>query len=463
MNRRPRRVARVRALMAVGFLASCGTTSSGPTKAELARSGGAATVFTDGADSFALGIDSLGREERRAFAVGNSLFNENWVTAPASTTARDGLGALFNAQSCSSCHAFDGRAAPPAHADDPVRGLLIRLSIPGADGTSSPDPIYGDQLQDRAIAGVQPEGRIVIDSTDRSGTLADGTPYVLQAPTYRIEGLAYGPLAANVQMSPRIAPAVFGLGLLETVAETDILTRADPDDRNGDGISGRPNSVLNENGKRVLGRFGWKANVATLNQQNANAFHGDIGVTSSVRGADNCTTAETSCRDAISGGEPEVTDDQLQRVTFYTRTLAVPARRNVGRSDTAKGAGLFNTIGCASCHSPEMQTGPSEVVALAGQTIRPYTDLLLHDMGPDLADGRPDGLATGSEWRTPPLWGLGLIDTVNGHTRLLHDGRARDVTEAIVWHGGEAAASQARFTNLTAAQRQDLLAFLESL
>ena len=242
-----------------------------------------------------------------------------------------------------------------------------------------------------------------------------------------------------------------------------MLALADPDDADDDGISGRVNHVLDPSGTLVIGRFGWKANVATVEQQTAGAFHGDIGITSRLHSEQDCTASEPECRAAIDGGQPELDDAKLQRVTFYTRTLAVPARRDVGDPETEAGARLFDDLGCSSCHRPELQTGDAEIAATSNQTIRPYTDLLLHDMGEGLADGRPDGEATSSEWRTAPLWGIGLIDDVNGHTRLLHDGRARDVEEAILWHGGEAAAAQARFVQLDASARAQLLAFLDSL
>jgi CxxC motif-containing protein (DUF1111 family) len=264
-------------------------------------------------------------------------------------------------------------------------------------------------------------------------------------------------------ISPRIAPAVFGVGLLEAVPEEVIVAAADPDDVDGDGVSGRPNRIVDSDGDISLGRFGWKANVASVEQQTAGAFLGDVGITSSIHPTQDCTAAEVACRDAISGGEPELDDHKLGRVVFYTRTLAVPARRDVTVPDVVAGEAVFSSIGCASCHTPELQTGDTDIVALRGQTIRPYTDLLLHDLGPGLADGRPDGLATGTEWRTPPLWGIGLVETVNGHTRFLHDGRARNLTEAVLWHGGEADGAQQRFRSLSASERAALIAFLESL
>ena len=430
-----------------------------------ALSGGAgATVFDATADAFARAVPGLSRADRRAFAVGNSFFNRNWVTAPASATGRDGLGPTFNAQSCSSCHFKDGRAQPPTRTRVPELGLLMRLSVAQPDGDPQPVRLYGGQLQDRAILGVPAEGRIRITHAVRRGRYADGTPYELLAPSYAIVDRAFGPLPEGVQMSPRVAPGVFGVGLLEAVAQRTILARADPADADGDGISGRANRVLDaRTGGRALGRFGWKANVPTVEQQNAGAFNGDIGITSPIFPKENCSAGQRACKAAPGGGAPEVDEHKLARVTLYTRTLAVPARRDVDAPGPSDGERTFAKIGCSSCHLPQLRTGASDVAALANEDIRPYTDLLLHDMGPGLADGRPDGLATGSEWRTAPLWGIGLVQTVNRHTRFLHDGRARNLAEAILWHGGEASPAAARFRKLPRGERENLLAFLRSL
>ena len=386
------------------------------------------------------------------------------MTAPASTEGRDGLGPLFNAQSCSSCHEFDGRGAPPMSADDPERGLLLRFSVVGPDGSAAPDPVYGGQLQDRAINGVPVEGRIVIERTEVDGTYADGTPYTLLAPTYTVEDLGYGPLAEDIAVSPRIAPAVFGVGLLEAVPDDALLELADPDDADGDGISGRVNRVLDPSGDLVIGRFGWKANVATVEQQNAGAFHGDIGITSRLHPEQDCTATQAECGAAIDGGQPELDDAKLERVTFYTRTLAVPARRDVGDPDTDAGARRVrrarllvvppapdaHRAGPRSRRRRIRRSGPTPTCCCTTWVrVSPTT-------GPTerrrAASGGP-----------PPLWGIGLIDDVNDHTRLLHDGRARNAEEAILWHGGEAAAAQSRFVQLDAAAREQLLKFLDSL
>ena len=429
--------------------------------------GGDTTVVSTNRNSFALPARNISRLERRVFEIGDSFFTQNWVTAPASTEARDGLGPTFNAQSCSSCHTLDGRAQPPQNADDPERGLLFRLSTPGVDpDTGGPvaDPVYGGQLQDRAVLSVPAEGRFLIEYKEVPGAYADGTPYTLLRPTYSFADLAFGPLRPEVMFSPRIAPAVFGMGLLEAIPDADILAAADPDDADGDGISGRANLVWDvRDNDTALGRFGWKANVPTVEQQIAGAFHGDIGITSPLFAAENCPAGQADCRAAPNGGAPEIPDERLAKVVFYNQTLAVPAMRDVDDPQVAKGAELFVQAGCTACHTPTHTTGDHAVPALAGQVIFPYTDLLLHDMGEVLADGRPDFLADGREWRTPPLWGIGLIENVNNHTRLLHDGRARNVAEAILWHDGEGLAAREEFRKMSREEREALLRFLESL
>ena len=428
--------------------------------------GGRTTAFTTNRNAFSLSARNLTNAERRMFEVGDSFFNQNWVTAPASTDARDGLGPTFNAQSCSSCHALDGRAEPPKDNDDPERGLLFRFSIPGTDATGAPlgDPNYGGQLQDRSILKVPAEGRFVTSWTEISGSYGDGERYTLTKPEYSFDELAFGDLHPELMVSPRIAPAVFGMGLLEAISEADILAQADPDDEDGDGISGRANMVWDVKRQQTrLGRFGWKANVPTVEQQVAGAFLGDIGITSSLFPAENCPAGQENCSAAANGGEPEIPDFRLDRVTFYNRTLAVPAMRDVDDPQVRQGAGLFLKAGCNTCHTPKHTTGETAIEALSGQVIFPYTDLLLHDMGDGLADGRLDFLSNGREWRTPPLWGIGLVDNVNKHTRFLHDGRARNLAEAILWHGGEGTAAREAFRNYSREEREALLRFLNSL
>ena len=393
------------------------------------------------------------------FEVGDSFFTQNWVTAPASTDTRDGLGPMFNAQACASCHVRDGRGSP----ETGEIGLLFRLGVNTGEG-QSPDPSYGGQLQDRAVLGVPAEGTIRRLYVEEEGAYADGSRYTLRRPVHEFDDLAYGPLAVEVMVSPRLAPPVFGSGLLGAIPESDIVRAADPEDVDGDGISGRPNMVLDAlSGETVVGRFGWKANVATVEEQVASAFSADVGITSALFPDEDCTAVQTECAAALGGGDPEIPADRMEKVVFYTKTLAVPARRDLDTPEVAAGAELFLDVGCAGCHQPRHETGDSDIDALAHQVIFPFTDLLLHDMGPGLADDRPDGEATGSEWRTPPLWGVGLTETVSGATFFLHDGRARSLEEAILWHGGEAEPAATGFKSLTAEQRSNLIAFLGSL
>ncbi len=427
--------------------------------------GGPATVRNAGIDAFGFPAPVLDRLERRAFAVGNAFFRENWVAAPSSTEGRDGLGPLFNARSCSGCHFRDGRGRPPPEPGGGPGGFLVRIAVPDGPGGARPHPLYGSQIQDQALPGVEPEVRVRVRRALIDGQYADGTPYRLEQPVYELEAPANGAPGDGVLLSPRVAPQVAGVGLLEAIARETILARADPDDRDGDGISGRANSVWNRrSGQRDLGRFGWKANQPTIEQQVASAFLLDLGITSTLFPEEPLTPAQLAAIDRPSGGAPELDDHKLSRVAFYCRARAVPAQRDPASEAVLRGERIFVAAGCDRCHVPELATGEHAAIpALGGARIRPYTDLLLHDMGPELADGAPDGEATGTEWRTPPLWGIGLFETVNGHSRYLHDGRARDLAEAILWHGGEAARAREAFRALSAADRADLLAFLRSL
>ena len=401
-----------------------------------ALSGGAATVYTTTRQAFEQPLPHLTPDQETQFFVGNSFFNRNWVSAPSSTTARDGLGPLFNARSCSACHLHDGRGRPPEPGKD-MLSMLVRLSIPGRDAQRGvvPEPTYGDQLNGLAVHGVPPEGRVLVTYEEIPGTYGDGEPYSLRKPRYAFTDLQYGPMHPDTLLSPRVAPAMIGLGLLEAVPAEALLGLADPDDTDGDGISGRPNRVWDKVWRQtVLGRFGWKANQPNVAQQVAGAFLGDIGITSPLFPDENCPPAALECREALNGGTPELSNKLFGHVVFYSRTLAVPARRDLQQSDVRRGRQLFEEAQCGACHTPTLRT--SEVLGLpdlSRQVIHPYTDLLLHDMGAPLADGRPDFEATGSEWRTPPLWGIGLVETVNRHTYFLHDGRARNLAEAILW------------------------------
>jgi CxxC motif-containing protein (DUF1111 family) len=416
--------------------------------------------------AFALPIPGLDAADEDEFFVGNSIFNRGWVAAPASVEQFDGVGPLFNAVSCSGCHFKDGRGAPPEVEGEAFSALLLRLSVPGADehGGPLPEPTYGGQVQGQAVRGVPAEARESVVYEEEAGTYGDGERYTLRRPRYAIAG-AFGPLAPEVLVSPRVAPAMHGLGLLEAVPDAALEALADPDDRDGDGISGRVNRVWDVESKSTrVGRFGWKANQPSLRQQTAGAFVGDMGLTSSLFPEEECTPAQLACLAAPSGGAPELSESLLGSVVTYSRLLAVPARRKWKDATVLRGKALFAEARCTACHTPLLRTASDATPSrLAGVTLRPYTDLLLHDLGPDLADGRPDFEATGQEWRTPPLWGIGLVATVNRHTFLLHDGRARGFAEAILWHGGEAEPSRNAFRSMPKADRDALLAFLQSL
>jgi len=430
------------------------------------KSGGAATTLDDTSQAYGNSIRKLSDEQAGQFSLGHSVFSRAWVTAPATTDNLDGLGPLFNARACASCHSKDGRSAP-FNDSGALLGMLFRLSIPGVaeNGGPNPDPVYGDQLRPFGILGVPGDGTPRVSYEEQPGSYGDGTAYSLQKPSYTIEGWNYGEPSAELMISPRTGPSVIGLGLLEAVPEDEILEGVHGEaDENG--VVGAPNYVWDaEKQATVLGRFGWKANQPSTMQQTAGAFLGDIGITSSLFRKGTCSATMTACNAATSGADPdfELSDQSWQSVGFYMRSLAVPARRAVDDQLALQGEQLFSKFGCASCHRTTLHTGLADAEALSNQTIHPYTDLLLHDMGPDLADGRPDYQANGNQWRTPPLWGLGLLQKVNQHSFMLHDARARGFAEAILWHGGEGAKARENFRLAEASERDALLKFLESL
>jgi CxxC motif-containing protein (DUF1111 family) len=429
-------------------------------------SGGTSTSFNTSEEAFGFASETLTATQGGDFGVGNSFFRQNWVTAPSSTTGRDGLGPFYNAISCASCHFKDGRGRPPAFDGESGKGLLLRFSVPGLDAHGGPlgDAAYGGQLQDNAIFGQIAKGSYTITYQTLTETLADGTVVQLQKPTYTLVNAGYGAFSDNITVSPRISTQVIGLGLLEAVPESTILGFIDAGDSNGDGIIGKANYVYDYTDNiQKLGRFGWKCNQPTIRQQVTTALSQDMGITSALFPNENCPPG-VDCDAIPNGGSPEISEQLLNRMILYSQTLSVPARRDYKDQSVLRGKKIFNEINCTGCHRARMQTGSDYVIeGLRNQTIRPYSDMLLHNMGDGLADGANDYLATGTEWRTQPLWGIGLIFTVNGHTNLLHDGRARNVTEAILWHGGEALNAKNAFKQLNTADRNDLLNFINSL
>ena len=428
--------------------------------------GGKTTQDAANRHAYSLPAANMPPDRVQDFFLGSRLFKTRWTVAPGTPTALDGLGPTYIRDSCSGCHVRDGRGQPPGDVAGDNGTIILRISIPGGapSGEPRPHPVYGGQIQNRAIDGIPPEGHITVTWHPVAGRYGDGTPYTLTKPIYRVKDPGFGALDGNILFSPRVAPSVFGLGLLAAVPDEMLAASADPDDADGDGISGRLNIVTDRvSGAMRTGRFGWKANQPSLEQQNATALHSDLGLTTPLYPEENCPAAQSACRAADTGGTPEVPQAFLNKLTFYMETLAVPARRDRENPNVRRGETLFLSIGCAACHRPTLTSGPHPNPIVANQNFAPYTDLLLHDMGEELADGRPDFRASGREWRTPPLWGLGLIPSVNKHHRLLHDGRADGPAEAILWHGGEAKESRESFRNLPAADRAALIAFLNSL
>jgi CxxC motif-containing protein (DUF1111 family) len=426
-------------------------------------SGGATTVFKEDEEAFETAAPNLSGDGVERHEAGDEAFSLPHVRGSA---VNGGLGPVFDNTSCEACHLGDGRGRPPEIEGGQFTSMLFRSSVTGHDATGGPLGIstgFGGQLQMQAVAPSLPDVQALIHYVETKGSFADGTPFVLHAPQYTITGVSPG-LPGNFLFSPRVAPVVFGLGLLEAVPDLVIQGRSDPRDSDRDGISGRVNMVYDAvRQQSAVGRFGWKANTPNLIQQTAGAYNGDMGVTSDLFPVESCAgrLKEPGCNILH---DPEVNAQTVADVAFYTQTLAVPARRKLNDPTALRGETVFYAAGCDGCHTPTLRTGVLPgVPAVSGQVIHPYTDLLIHDMGPGLADGRPDFQASGSEWRTPPLWGIGLVETVNDHTRFLHDGRAQSLLEAVLWHEGEAKAARDRVKRLPQRDREALITFLESL
>ncbi|OUS22782.1 thiol oxidoreductase ['Osedax' symbiont bacterium Rs2_46_30_T18] len=447
--------------------------------------GGAGSSGKRGKNAFLQPAANLSFANKLDFKIGESIFAKFWVFSPSSTQASDGLGPLHNARSCMGCHIRGGRGHVPEGnwPIDNAISMLMRLSIEPQNEQQRAllasgevpfiaEPTYGAQLQDFALQGMPAEGRISISYTEQPLTLADGTLVSLRMPSYSLADLNYGPLHPDTKFSVRIANPMLGLGLLEAISERDIMSLAEAQERSAEGISGRPNRVWEHSSQSiVLGRFGWKAGSPSLNQQNSAAFATDMGLSTPLfkdAYQGDCTVAQQQCLQAADGrsahlGGLEVAQQMSQMLDLFVRNIAVPKRRNVADSQVLAGKKVFYDSGCAGCHQPSFITEQDAADEQAGQLIWPYTDLLLHDMGEGLADHRPEFLANGSEWRTAPLWGIGATAAVSSKTEFLHDGRARNLLEAILWHGGEAAQSRDKIINIDGSQRAALLAFLESL
>ncbi|SEM29868.1 CxxC motif-containing protein, DUF1111 family [bacterium A37T11] len=425
------------------------------------RSGGSQTVFDQGSGAFSHAFNNLSDYYERIHEVGDAQFNATFVSAPA--PLNPGLGPIFNNVSCISCHINDGRGKIPGRGES-AANMLFRISLPGEGEHGNPVPVpgYGDQIGNRALRDYQPEADVSIAYTEEAYTFSDGSAYSLRKPEYTIIK-PYTAMPGGVMLSPRVAVPIFGVGLLEAIPDEAILAREDPDDRDGDGISGKANYVWNIlKQAKTLGRFGWKANQPSLIQQTAAAYVSDMGITNSIFRDENNGSQTQQTSDEKT--PPELKDSLMYSTEFYIRTLAVPGRRNADQPQVLQGKALFLQADCAKCHIPDQRTAVNTAFPpISNQLIHPYTDLLLHDMGEGLADNRPDYLASGREWRTAPLWGIGLTQKVNNHTNFLHDGRARNLLEAILWHGGEAESSKETVRKMSASDREALLAFLNSL
>ncbi len=468
-------------LLAFSLLLSLGTMHHGAVTQNLPTSAEKIPVHA----SYLQPLPTLTPEERQKFRDGEKVFNTFWIAVPNDLMAKWwnlsepgpggaewGLGPTFTATSCVACHIQGGRGhAMSSSGGKSVFQQSLRLSIPGTDahGGPKPDPNYGLHIQpfdtinskdEKRRAG---EAEVHVDWKPASFTMADGEVVELRKPSIRLENLNFGPLAEGAMMSLRNTQAIYGLGFLEAVTEADIRALAEL--QKAHGLNGRPNYVRDDiNDRTSIGRFGWKANQPSLKQQIAGAFLSDIGVSSPLYPEQNCPPIQVECRNEPHHTKPDLRPELWEAISFWISALAAPAQRDRNDAAVLRGEKLFAAVKCAQCHMPELKTGVHErLPQLSNQTIRPYTDLLLHDMGPELADGRPDYQAGGSDWRTPPLWGIGLSKQVNGSTNFLHDGRARNLLEAVVWHGGEAKASRDLFAKLSRKEREDLLAFLQSL
>jgi len=434
---------------------------------------------------------NVDRKEELLFWTGFSLFRDPWVIAPSSTKDRDGLGPLFNTRSCISCHSSGGKGPSPVQGVSKPSALVIRFG--SAEDSAFSDPVYGDQLQPRAVAvthsGIQPnllgEAKLRLNYQEIYGEYADGTTYILRQPSYQLTDLAYGDLDKRTALSPRFSPVIYGVGLLDAISAQDLLSQEDIDDTDEDGISAKYNRVPVKpshhntadfhglvksdtgTGHRGIGRFGHKAKHPSLHQQVAAAFRDDIGITNTSFVSESCSTGQTNCQAAatiVGDSSVEIPNKLLDLVTQFNQLMAVPPARNLGSFKAQQGRKLFYQLGCESCHTASYTTDATYPHnSLANQTIWPYTDLALHDMGPDLADNVSEYDANGREWRTPPLWGIGARKNMRSENLYLHDGRAESVAAAILWHGGEARPSQQNFIQLDQQQRNALLAFLDAI
>ncbi|KMT64449.1 di-heme oxidoredictase family protein [Catenovulum maritimum] len=487
---------------ALGLISSCGKQSESTDDANKVAlnenlGGGQSSVKDITADAFSEHSSNMTDPDRIAlFNLGNDFFQNPWVEGSASTSSRDGLGGLFNNDACQDCHIRDGRGhAPKDQHDTDFDSILFRTAKANITTEQEnqmlsslianvPDSYFGGQLQQHGISNLAPEVKLSVQYSLKTVEFTDGTKYQLRQPNWQIQSnIENKAFEVDTIFSARVSPAMIGLGLLELIAESDILAKQDIHDANGDGISGKANYVWSVQHQAVqLGRFGWKAGQPSLLEQSAGAFVNDMGLTNRFHQTETCTVEQLGCKNAPNGNgdsvnqyDYEVSDIVLDAIGFYSSHLAVPERRNINNEQVLRGKALFARAGCLACHTEHYKTErDSEQPELSEQDIFPYTDMLLHDMGAELADFNQQNqaadstmlyefLATASEWRTPPLWGIGLAKTVDPNATFLHDGRAQTIMEAVLWHGGEAEMSKQKVLDFNQAQREDLLAFLNDL
>ncbi|KGJ94954.1 di-heme oxidoredictase family protein [Colwellia psychrerythraea] len=428
--------------------------------------------------------EKLSSKQQLDFWTGFSFFRDPWVAAPSATGNRDGLGPLFNTRSCIACHTAGSRAKIDEAGQILPLSLVVRLGSTDPAITSV-DPVYGGQIQPRSISYRLTDAEIIKQSSytdnvgeawlDKSydkvlGNFVDGEAYELLKPRYKLTKLAYGELAPHIGISVRLAPNIFGMGLLNAIKTDDLLNQEDSTDSNGDGISAKYNRVPNViTGEIEVGRFGFKAKQPNLHQQVAAAFRDDIGITNTSFTDETCTKTQVACNYAAKHGghslaDLEIPDNRLDFTVTFNEFLGVPPARNLQSETVQRGRALFYQAKCQQCHIPSYVTDENyPVKALAKQTIWPYTDLALHDMGEGLADGVYEFNASGREWRTAPLWGIGLQQYKTGQQRFLHDGRARTISEAILWHGGEAEPAKQAYVALNKQQRDALVKFVKAI
>lgn len=422
-------------------------------------------------DAFSFPSSNMSFDRQLLFSVGNRLFTRSWLSGKSDVyIGAGGVGPLLNAQSCQSCHFKDGRGHLPSSDKDNAISLILKIQTIGGEASAT----YGRQLQDFAVEGEKAEGKISVKYETSEVQLKDGTNITLRKPSFSVKDLGYGDFDQETVFLPRIAPPMMGLGMLDAISDIDIVSNADELDADANGISGRV-SYIRDNGLDHVGRFGWKATAIDLKHQTQIALSNDMGLSSTrfTQPHGDCTLKQDTCIELaqryLGSKEFELNDELLNALVFYVRNLAVPERREESSAEVLQGKEIFYQSGCADCHRPKYITSNSiQNIEQSRQLIWPYTDLLLHDMGEGLSDPFPKQSSAGirrfaREWRTPPLWGIGLTGLVNREYGFLHDGRARTLLEAIMWHGGEALASRNKVTQLTSDQRRKLLLFINSL